>query len=173
MASDSYPSGPASRVVALAAELGVRIAVAESLTGGLVVASLVAVPGASRVVSGGIVAYDTELKATLLGVDRALLLERGPVDGDVAAQMAFGVRRACALPGSGAASLGVSTTGVAGPDPDPHTGQSAGTVWLGVSSARGDRSVRLSGAVGNRQEIREAAVVGALELLLEELKAWQ
>src|SRR5690606_38541802 len=122
------------------------------------VAALVAVPGASRVVSGGIVAYDTELKETLLGVDRALLRERGPVGGEVATQMARGVREACRLQGSGPASIGVSTTGVAGPDPDPQTGQPAGTVWLGVSSETGARSVALRGAEGDRQAIRQAAV---------------
>lgn len=161
--------GLATRVVTLATLHGLRIAVAESLTGGLVVASLVAVPGASRVVNGGIVAYDTELKTTLLGVDPVLLRERGPVDGEVAAQMASGVRDVCQLVGSGAASIGVSTTGVAGPDPDPQTGQPVGTVWLGVSSGAGARSMLLEGVSGDRQAIRLAAVRGALELLLEEL----
>lgn len=162
-----------AETIALATRLGLRIAAAESLTGGLVAAALVSVPGASLAFSGGVVAYDTELKASLLGVDRALLARRGPVDGEVARQMARGVRRVCAVP-RGPADLGIATTGVAGPDPDPQSGQVAGTVWLGVSSALGERAVlldpsRIAGT--SRQEIREAAVQGALELLLEELRA--
>lgn len=183
--ASSAPSPLAIEVVALATGLGVRIAVAESLTGGLLAASIVAVPGASLAISGGIVAYDTNLKASLLGVDRALLRERGPVDAEVARSMARGVRAACAIP-EGDAHVGVSTTGVAGPDPDPQTGQPAGTVWIGVSSARGERAVRLelvppgddtrSGTRPEvrseiRSEIRDAAVRRALELLAEELRA--
>ena len=78
---------------ALVAELTARsetVAVAESLTGGLVVARLVDVPGASLVVRGGVVAYAADLKASLLGVDPALLARVGTVDAEVAAQMARG-----------------------------------------------------------------------------------
>lgn len=173
----------ATEVVTLAARLGVRLAAAESLTGGLLAGAIVAVPGASQVFSGGVVAYDTALKASLLGVDPELLRERGPVAGEVAQQMAAGVRRACAVPRRGSwpvvdggppcgtpADLGVSTTGVAGPTPDPQSGQAAGTVWLGVSSARGERAVLLEGAGVHRPVVRAAAVSGALELLLEELR---
>jgi nicotinamide-nucleotide amidase len=87
------------------------VASAESLTGGLLCSSLVDVPGASAVVRGGIVAYATELKNMLLGVDADLLSANGPVDPDVAAQMALGVRDRLG------ADWGLSTTGVAGPDP--------------------------------------------------------
>lgn len=159
----------ARAVVHRADELGVRFAVAESLTGGLLSATIVSVPGASRVFSGGIVAYDTALKSSLLGVDAALLAARGPVDPEVATQMARGVRRACAVP-QGRASVptevqfGISTTGVAGPDPDPQTGQGAGTVWLGISSGQGERAM-LFEINGNRQAIREATVREALQLL--------
>lgn len=167
----------ATEVVALASELGLRIAVAESLTGGLLAAALVAVPGASAAFSGGVVAYDTALKATLLGVDRTLLRDRGPVDGDVAKQMAVGVRAACAVETAGGArtraSIGVSTTGVAGPEPDAQTGQPAGTVWIGVSSEAGERSMRLATLEGDRQAIREHTVDAALETLLELLRAQQ
>ena len=159
----------AERVIALATERGVRIAVAESLTGGLVAATLVSVPGASRVLTGGIVAYDTELKETLLGVDGELLGERGPVDAGVAEQMAAGVRAACAVGGM-LSHIGVSTTGVAGPSADPQTGQPAGTVWIGVSSDRGERSFSLLPGPGSREEIRERAVLAAVAALREELE---
>lgn len=165
----------AARAVIEAADRGLRIAVAESLTGGLLADALVTAPGASRAFSGGIVAYDTALKHSLLGVDGELLRERGPVDGEVARQMARGVRLACAVPGSSGgeareADIGIATTGVAGPDPDPQTGQPAGTVWVGASSARGERAVllRLS---GDRFAIRSTAVATALEALVDELAA--
>ncbi|WP_427871094.1 CinA family protein [Leucobacter luti] len=171
-----------ARVIEAAAARGIRIAVAESLTGGLLADALVQVPGASRVFSGGIVAYDTALKHSLLGVDPGLLAQRGPVDPEVARQMALGVRRACATPReAGAASegplpagspveaeLGLATTGVAGPDPDPQSGQLAGTVWIGVSVGDTTRSVELH-AAGDRSAIRAAAVAAAIELAAERL----
>ena len=169
--------GLAAAVVALARRAGVRLAVAESLTGGLLASALVGVPGASLVFSGGVVAYDTALKRSLLGVDGALLRDRGPVDATVARQMAAGVRRACAVPDAarpGAparpADVGVATTGVAGPDPDPQTGQPAGTVWIGLSSSAGDAAVPLRLA-GDRAEIRTAAVAAALRHLADRVAA--
>lgn len=154
--------------------LGVRLAVAESLTGGLLADAVVSVPGASRVFSGGVVAYDTALKHSLLGVDQELLRANGPVDPTVAKQMALGVRRACAVPHSSQAKplpadIGLATTGVAGPDPDPATGQAVGTVWIGVSSALGERAILLK-ATGDRAEIRGAAVQAALQEFVKELQ---
>lgn len=158
------PSDLAHQVIARARELGMHVATAESLTGGLVSSALVAVPGASQVFSGGIVAYDTALKATLLGVDPALLDAVGPVDAEVARQMAAGARAAC-----GSAEYGVATTGVAGPSADPQTGSPVGTVWIGVSSSRGERAVLLESYGGDRETIRARATQGALAQLLEEL----
>nr|WP_236021707.1 CinA family protein [Leucobacter soli] len=165
-------------MIRLATDRRARIAVAESLTGGLLAAELVSVPGASIAFSGGVVAYDTALKRTLLGVDGGLLAERGPVDAEVARQMARGVRQACAAPRAEAAGsdpvelseadFGVATTGVAGPDPDPQTGQPAGTVWLGISSSRGSRAVELH-LGGTRAQIRASSVEAALTALLDEL----
>ena len=158
----------AAHVVRFAVSLGIRIATAESLTGGLLAAAIVHVPGASQAFSGGVIAYDTALKASVLGVDEGLLAERGPVDPQVAEQMARGVRDACAV--SGPAGIGISTTGVAGPLPDPQTGQAAGTVWVGVSSAAGERAVSLGpSSAGTREAIRRETVRAALEVLLAEL----
>jgi len=163
----------AGEAVDLATRAGLRIAVAESLTGGMLAAAIVSVPGASAVFSGGVVAYDTAVKGTLLGVDAELLRERGPVDQRVAEQMAFGVRRACAVPsdeGSLApAHLGVSTTGVAGPSADPQTGQPPGTVWIGASSAEGEES-ELHRFEGRREEIRRRSVVAALRVLIRRIE---
>lgn len=155
----------AERIVAELALRGERVALAESLTGGLLTSALVDVPGASAVVTGGVVAYATELKATLLGVDPVLLDERGAVDAEVAAQMAHGARAHLALDGR-AADHALATTGVAGPD--PQDGHPAGTVWIALSSDAGDE-VRSLFIVGDRAAIREATVDAALGLLAQRL----
>ncbi|MFC4223231.1 CinA family protein [Lysinibacter cavernae] len=155
--------------VELATALRVRIAVAESLTGGLAASGLVSVPGASAVFNGAIVAYNTELKYSLLQVDARLLDDHGPVHPRVAELMARGVRDACAV-GGHTVSIGLATTGVAGPDPDEASGQPAGVVYLGVSSALGTRSVGLS-LSGDRLAIREQTVRILFEELYDELVA--
>lgn len=132
------------------AELGWTIAVAESLTGGLVVSSLVDVPGASRAVRGGVVAYATDLKHGLLGVDQALLEAHGAVHPRVARQMARGVRDVLGRDGV-AADVGIATTGVAGPD--EQDGQSVGTVHIAISTPLGTRVDSLVIA-GDRERIR-------------------
>jgi nicotinamide-nucleotide amidase len=140
---------------------GWSIAVAESLTGGMLVAELIRTPGASAVVSGGIVAYSTELKHTLLGVNSGLLAAHGPVHADVAAQMAAGVRDRMAVAGI-PATVGISTTGVAGPD--PQDGVPVGTVFLGFAIGHDVRAVGVQ-LSGTREEIRNAAVSESLEQL--------
>jgi len=155
----------AADVVALLSERGLTIAVAESLTGGQLVASLVDVPGASAVVVGGVVAYNTAIKNSVLGVSAELLASRGAVDPEVARQMASGVRAALSVNGK-RADVGIATTGVAGPD--PQDGKPVGTVYLGL--AIGDRveSVALS-LSGSRSDIRSATVQHALATLLAAL----
>ncbi|MFT4212437.1 MAG: CinA family protein [Microbacterium sp.] len=155
----------AERVVDRLRELDWTIAVAESLTGGLLVASLVDVPGASACVRGGIVAYDSALKHSLLGVDAGFLADHGAVQPKVARQMADGVREAAAVAGV-PAHVGVSTTGIAGPDsPD---GQAVGTVHIGVSTPLGTRVETLA-LSGSREQIRAQAVRRALRLVLDAL----
>ena len=97
-------SSPAADVVRLLTVRGETVAVAESLTGGLVAADQTTVPGASRAFRGSVTAYATELKHELLGVDATLLATRGAVDAQVAAQMAAGVRKALG------ADWGIATT---------------------------------------------------------------
>jgi nicotinamide-nucleotide amidase len=150
-------SRPADLIHALTAR-GLTVAVAESLTGGLVVADLVSVPGASVVVRGGIVAYATDLKHDLLGVDAALLAGGGPIQAAVAEQMAEGVRARLG------ADIGLATTGVAGPD--PQDGHPPGEVWISVASASGIRSMRLE-LGGDRASIRRETVEAVIELALE------
>lgn len=138
------------------------IAVAESLTGGLLVAELVNTPGASAVVFGGVVAYNTELKHSILGVHAEVLAAHGAVDPDVAAQMAAGVRVALAV-AEEPAHIGIATTGVAGPD--PQDGQPVGTVYLGFAIGAEVTTTHLQ-LEGSRQAIREAAVTASLSELL-------
>ncbi|WZH36953.1 MAG: CinA family protein [Microbacterium enclense] len=135
------------------AELGWTVAVAESLTGGLVVSSLVDVPGASRVVRGGVVAYATDVKQSVLGVDAALLEAHGAVHPRVARQMARGVRDVLGRDGV-PADVGVATTGVAGPE--TQDGHLVGTVHIGVSTPLGT-SVDSLVITGDRDRIRREA----------------
>lgn len=152
----------AADLLARLAATGQTVAVAESLTGGLVAAALTDIAGASLVVRGGVLAYATDLKAQLLGVDEALLAREGAVNAEVAEQMAGGVR---SLMG---ATYGLATTGVAGPGPD--NGRAAGTVYVAVASP-GSSRVRALSLSGDRAEIRAAAVLAVLALLDEELDA--
>ncbi|HEY7919644.1 MAG TPA: nicotinamide-nucleotide amidohydrolase family protein [Streptosporangiaceae bacterium] len=148
---------PAAELIALLAARQQSIAVAESLTGGLLAGALTDVPGASAVFLGGVVAYATELKAVLLGVDRAVLAAQGAVSAEVAEAMATGVR------GRLGASVGAATTGVAGPD--PAEGKPAGTVYIAASA--GDKTrVRQLALSGSRAAIRAETVREALRLVL-------
>jgi nicotinamide-nucleotide amidase len=136
---------------------GETLAVAESLTGGLLAARIVDVPGASAVLRGAVVAYATDLKHTLLGVDDDLLAREGAVHPQVAAQMADGVRNRLAT------TWGLSTTGVAGPE--AQDGRPPGTVYVGLAGPGGVRSVGLR-LRGDRAQVRAATVDAALALLL-------
>jgi nicotinamide-nucleotide amidase len=139
---------------------GQTVAVAESLTGGLVAAALTDIPGASASFRGAVVSYATELKALLLGVDEAMLARHGAVYGPVAEAMASGVRIRLK------ASYGLATTGVAGPE--PQDGQPVGTVHVAVSGAN-TTVVRTLALSGDRAQIRKLAVEHALGLLLGRL----
>lgn len=152
----------AARLIDALRERDQSVAAAESLTGGLLVATLVEVPGASDVVAGGVVAYTATAKAEVLGVSSSLLDERGTVDARVAEQMADRVR---SLYGS---DWALSTTGVAGPG--PHEGHPAGTVHVGLAGPDGSRSVELL-LGGDRSAIRAATVQAALGLLLDRISA--
>ncbi len=151
--------------VARLGELGWTVATAESLTGGLVAAEIVSVSGASRVFRGGIVAYATDLKHSLLGVEEALLAAHGPVHPRVARQMAEGVRRATAE-GDVPADVGIATTGVAGPL--ASDGHPVGTVVIAVSTPLGSRVETLA-LSGDRSRIRRQTTERALRLAMDAL----
>jgi nicotinamide-nucleotide amidase len=151
----------AAAVVEALRRRGETAATAESLTGGLVCATLVDVPGASDVVRGGVVAYATDLKSSLLGVDAELIERLGTVDPAVAEAMAEGVQRSLQ------ATWGIATTGVAGPG--PSEGRDVGTVYVAVAGPDGTVSNGLS-LPGGRSDIRRKAVAECLSLLLDRLE---
>ena len=139
----------------LVADLTVRnqsIATAESLTAGLLAATIAGVAGASEVLRGGLITYTEHTKVLLAGVAPEILDEVGPVAGPTARALAVGARQRCD------ATWGVGLTGVAGPE--PHGGHEVGTVFMGLAGPD-DHSVtevvelRFS---GTRWDIRIAAV---------------
>jgi len=155
------PATPTQVLDALVAA-GATVAVAESLTGGLLTAALTEPAGASNAVRGGVVVYATDLKATLAGVPVPLLDAEGPVSPDVAGALAAGARDRLG------ATYGLGVTGVAGPD--SQGGRPVGTVYVGLAGPGGGtvRSLTLS---GDRDAVRAAAVDAALAELLSAVRA--
>jgi nicotinamide-nucleotide amidase len=136
---------------------GLQLAIAESLTGGLLCSELVNVPSASKVILGSLVAYQTGLKSSALGVSSELLATVGAVDGEVAVQMAEGIRSRFSLQlmKNTDQVIGVSTTGVAGPD--EQDGKPVGLVFISVVGAKGIQVWEESFS-GDRQAIRKQTV---------------
>ncbi|MFC9790764.1 CinA family protein [Rhodococcus sp. NPDC127528] len=146
----------AELVAALTAR-GQTVAAAESLTAGLLTATIAGVPGASVVLRGGLVVYATDLKASLAGVDRRVLDRDGPVAESTAGELARGAVARCG------ADWGVGLTGVAGPD--LQDGRAVGTVFLGIAGPDGLRVGELD-LPGDRWAIRTGAVHAAVSALL-------
>ncbi|NBE81998.1 CinA family protein [Micromonospora rubida] len=153
---------PAAGVVHRLAQRHETLATVESLTGGLLSASIVEIAGVSGVYRGGLIVYATELKAWLAGVPEDLLADRGPVDPDVALALAEGGRRRCG------ADWGLATTGVAGPQ--PQDGKPVGLVYVAVAGPGGAEVSRLD-LDGGRDHIRSATVIEALRLLAQRIHA--
>ncbi|MGC8470917.1 MAG: competence/damage-inducible protein A [Acidimicrobiales bacterium] len=144
-------------VATLLVERGLTLGVAESLTGGLVASRLVDVPGASTWLRGGVVAYDSNVKFSVLG------LREGPVVTDEAAvAMAQGACRVLR------AAVGLGITGVAGPD--PQEGLAPGTVFVGLALGDGATAARRLRLSGDRQRIRQFSAISALDLLRRTLR---
>ena len=150
----------AAAVVSALRSAGRTLATAESLTGGGLGATLTGVAGASAVYAGGVVSYATRVKEELLGVDRALVARDGVVSAGCAEAMAEAVRRVVG------ADVGVSTTGVAGPE--PQEGKPVGLVYVGVAdgAATVSRELRVE---GDRAAVRAGTREAALRLLLEQV----
>ncbi|MGA8847819.1 MAG: CinA family protein [Nocardioides sp.] len=136
------------------------VSTAESLTGGRVAARLTSVPGASAVYRGGVVAYATDVKVSVLGVPEAVVAEHGVVSVACARAMARGVR---ALTGS---TYGLATTGVAGPS--SQEGKAVGTVYVGLCGPGSEVVLELA-LTGDRATIVgrtvDEALTGLLDLL--------
>lgn len=147
------------QATALVADLtrrGQTVATAESLTAGLLAATMAGVPGASVVLRGGLVTYVEDTKVALAGVARDVLDAVGPVAAPTARALADGARQRCG------ATWGVGLTGVAGPE--PHGGHAVGTVFLGLAGPAVTEVVDLALA-GSRWDIRIAAVRAAISHL--------
>ncbi len=144
-------------------ERQLRIAVAESCTGGLILGRLTGVPGSSEWVAGGVVAYANRIKVDALGVSEALLDAQGAVSEGVARAMAEGVRTRMGV------EIGAAVTGIAGPGGSVE-GKPVGTVWFAVSGPRGTHAERLL-LPGGRAEVRERAVQHLLHLVFRSVLA--
>ena len=145
-------------VLQLLRERRLTFAAAESLTGGLIGARFTALSGASEVFRGGAVTYCDEVKAGMLGIDAALIAEKHAVSEEIAAAMAQGVRRAAG------ADIGVSATGIAGPDTD-ESGQPVGTVFVGMAAEDGVWVRRLQLGGRGRSRIRTLSASHAFDML--------
>lgn len=156
----------APEMEALAAQLtqkGLRVAVAESCTGGLLGAALTALPGSSAYFIGGVLAYDNRVKTEVLGVSHETLLSYGAVSEEVVSEMALGVRRLLN------ADWAIATTGIAGPG-GGSVEKPVGTVWIGLADREGVFS-RLLHAEGDRESVRAATVRAALTMCVETMTA--
>ena len=150
-------TGTAELVLSLLRERGLRLATAESCTGGLVAARLTDVPGASDVFAGSIIAYSNEVKAAELGVPEEVLRDHGAVSAETAAAMAEGARARLGV------DVAVSVTGIAGPDGGTDE-KPVGLVYLHASGPMGERRRRFD-FPGDRATIRGRATVAALHLV--------
>ena len=158
--------GVSTALVALAEELQraclqreLRVALAESCTGGLIAAAVTEVPGSSGYFVGGVVSYSNAAKEALLDVPASVLEAHGAVSAQVAMAMAAGAQARFA------ASLAASVTGVAGPDGGTEA-KPVGLAYVGFAGS-GDPEVRRLQLTGDRAAIREAAAHAALEWLIE------
>jgi competence/damage-inducible protein CinA-like protein len=141
---------------------GLRLGTAESCTGGLVGGRLTAIPGSSDVFVGGVICYSNELKASLLGVDPALIAADGAVSEPVACGMALGAIRRLGV------DLAVAVTGIAGPGGGSEA-KPVGTVWLAVADGEAVEARRVQ-IPGDRHNVRVRAAQGALALLDRKLR---
>jgi nicotinamide-nucleotide amidase len=149
----------AATLFALCKEKGLRVATAESCTGGLVAAAITAISGSSAIFTHGFVTYANEAKTEMLGVPEEMLTAHGAVSSEVAAAMASGARA------RSGANLAVSTTGIAGPDGGSPQ-KPVGTVWFGLATPTKVTTYHRI-FPGNRDEVRQEAVAFALALLQE------
>ncbi|MCI8807064.1 MAG: competence/damage-inducible protein A [Oscillospiraceae bacterium] len=152
-------SGLEQVVLELARARGLTLGTAESCTGGLIAKRLTDIPGSACVFKGGVVSYHCEVKAGVLGVDQALLDEKGAVCAEVAEEMALGAKKALGC------DLAVAVTGVAGPDPDER-GNPVGLVYTALAAPDGTwvKKLDLAAPGARRDRIRTLAANHALDM---------
>lgn len=152
----------AEQVVTLLKRKNKKIAVAESCTGGLLAAYITAIPGASTVFELGMVTYSAATKQNELGVKEATIKSFGTISRQTASEMAENVRL------KSGADIGVSITGVAGPD--PSEGKKPGTVFISLSSASGSVTIQLNITLKGRNSIRTAVCEAVFDQIIKQLK---
>ncbi|MFN7036122.1 MAG: CinA family protein [Bellilinea sp.] len=152
-----------SRIGRLLLARQLKLAVAESCTGGLLGHLITNVPGCSEYFLGGITAYSYEAKQSLLGVKSETLIRFGAVSRETVLEMAQGVRRAFAAQVAEENLVGVAISGIAGPG-GAQLGKPVGLVWVGLSAAEGDWAADFYGQ-GNREENKAFSALRALESL--------
>ncbi|OOF90201.1 hypothetical protein ASPCADRAFT_157256 [Aspergillus carbonarius ITEM 5010] len=157
----------ATAIIQILTHSNQTLGVAESLTGGSVMAAISSISGSSSVFHGGVVSYTTALKQEILGVDEQLIAREGVIHAEVARQMAMGARRITSH-GDTKTTWGVGTTGVAGPASQDD--KPAGTVYIGIASERGAWAWGPFNFPGDREEVRQAAVRETLGLLRDVLE---
>ncbi len=143
----------------LQALAGKTLSTAESCTGGGIGAALTAISGSSAVYKGGVISYCNELKHRILGVPMDVLDKFGAVSAPVAEAMAKGARAVCQT------DVAVSVTGLAGPSGDEF-GNPVGTVFIGYSDEN-KTLARHFVFPGDREDVRNQAILAALDLILE------
>jgi nicotinamide-nucleotide amidase len=158
---------PEAQIGPLLLKRGLKLALAESCTGGLVSHRVTNIPGSSAYYLGSVTAYAYEAKERLLGVRHATLAQFGAVSRETALEMARGVRQVFG-PDFGLDHLiGISLTGIAGPE-GSLPGKPVGLVWIGMSTPTGDHAWE-EHWLGSRLENKELSAHRALELLVEYL----
>jgi nicotinamide-nucleotide amidase len=151
-------------VLSACREARLKLATAESCTGGLVAAALTDIAGSSTVVERGFVTYSNEAKSQLLGIPTAMIAAHGAVSAQVATAMVQGALARAPV------DLAVSVTGIAGPG-GATPGKPVGLVYFGIARKGGTARVERHTFHGDRAAVRAAATERALELLLEAVRA--
>lgn len=151
-----------SKAAELLRQKNFTLAAAESITAGLFMAELADEPGISKALSGGVVVYNSEMKAMQLGIDEDLLAKYGVVSAECAAALAVNVKHKFGT------SIGVGITGAAGPN--PHDGEPVGTVWIGIASPNANPETHKLSLSGLRNTNRLRSARFALYYLIKHLE---
>lgn len=158
---------PETLIGRLLLKKGLKLAVAESCTGGLIGHRITNIPGSSDYYLGSVTAYAYEVKQQLLGVKQETLTEYGAVSRETVIEMAYGIRACLKADFPIENTVGLSVSGIAGPG-GSTPGKPVGLVWVGLSSKEGNHAWRFLWK-GNRIQNKESSAEAALQLLLDYL----